>query len=316
MVVLQEMQEQNPASGNVQRKCLANLERKGEPEKVQTRPTPQRSTVAPSDKKLTPALLKVPPAPPQPKRVLVLVGPLVVRVKRKGAPRLNGHATIDRVRGNSVATTVRNRGGPAAALQDGVKDGAAVGGIIEARPPIVTHTPAALSAPQPEAAPTAIAAAATRTAIVTTAQRVAGGGTPNARQTPSMSGGEAEDVDDPGDISTLPPPQRTPARVHAATAAGRGTGGTTGAARGVPAAGAAAPAQDRGGAATAEATAPPAAPPAPPKAPPVGEVSGVERTARRTAETSIALASTAPSHHDRRRHEALTATPTRPARRL
>lgn len=314
---LQEIQEQNWGRGNVLlRKCLASLEqRKAEPEKaLTTSPTPQRSTVAPSDKRPTPAHLKVPPAPPQPKRVPVLVDPPAARVKKKGALIHSAHVIIGQVLGNNGATTVRNPGGPAAVPQDGEKDGAAVAGTIVAKPPVVTPTPAALSAPQPAAAPTATAAAATQTATVTTAQRAADGGTPSVRQTPTMSGGEAEDVDAPGDISIPLPPQKTPAHVHAATAAGRGTGGTIGAAQEAPAVGAAAPARDPGGAATA--AAPPAAPPAPPKAPPAGEPPGVGWTVTRTAETSTAPASTAPSLHVRLHHEALTATPIHPARRL
>lgn len=301
----------------LQRKCLANLEqRKEEPEKALTRPTPQRSTVAPSDKRPTLVHLKVPPAPPQPKRVLVLVDLPAVRVKKKGALRLKGHAIIDQVLGNNGATIVRNQGGPAAVLRDGGKDGAAVIGTIVGKPPIVTHTPVALSGPQQEVAPTATVAAATQTAIVTTAQRVTDGGTPNVHQTQSMIGGEAEDVDDPGDINTLLPPQKTPAHVHAATAAGRGTGGTIGAAQEALVAGAAAPVQDPGGAATAEATALSAARPALPKAPLADEARGVEGTVRHTAEISIALASTAPSHHAHLHPEALTATPIHPAHRL
>lgn len=301
----------------LQRKCLAGLEQRKElPEKAQTRPTPQRSTVAPSDKRLTPVHLKVPPAPLQPKRVLVLVGLPVARVKKKGALMLSVHVIIGQVLGNNGVTIVRNQGGPAAVLQGVGKGGAAVVGAIGAKPPEVTLTPAALSAPQQAAAPTATVAAATQTATVTTAPQVADGGTPNARQTRSMSGGEAEDIDDLGDISTPLRPQKTPARGHAATAAGRGTVGTIGAAQGAPVAGAAAPAQDPGDAATAAATALPAAPPVPPKAPHAGEFPGDEGTVTHNAETSTALASTALSLHDHRHLEALTATAIHPARRL
>lgn len=272
--------------------------------------------MAPSDRRLTPVHLKVPPAPLQPKKVPVLVDPPAVRVKKRGAPRPSGHVITGQVLGSNAATTARNRGGPAAVPQDGGIDGAAAAGAIVARTPVVTPTPAALSAPQQAAVPTATAAAATRTATVTTAQRVADGGTPSVRRTPSMSAGEAEDVDDPGDISTPPPPPKTPAPVHAATAAERGTDGTIGAARGAPVAGAAAPVQDPGGVAIAVATALPVAHPVPPKAPLADEVPGVERTATHTAETSSALASTAPSLHGHLHHEALTATPIHPAHRL
>lgn len=316
--MLQEIQELNLGRGNVlQRKCLASLEqRREEPEKALTRPTPQKSTVASSDKRLTPVHLKVPPAPPQPKRVLVLEDLPAVRVKKKGAPRVKGHATINQVPGNNAATTVRSQEGHAAILQDVVKDGAAVVGTIVAKPLIVIRTPAALSAPQQEAAPTATAATATPTATVTTARRVADGGTLSIHQILSMSGGEAENIDDPGDISTLLPPQKTLAHGHAATAVGRGTGGTTGAAQEALVAGAAAPVQDPGGAATAEATALQAAHPVPPKAPLADEARGVEGTVRHIAETSTALTSTAPNHRAHLRHEALPVTPIHPARRL
>lgn len=314
---LQEIQGQNRARGNVlRRKCLASLEqRKEEPEKALTRPTPQRSTVAPSDKRLTPVHLKVPPAPPQPRRALGLVDLPAARVKMKGALRLSGHVIIiGQVLGNNGATIVMNQGGPAAALQDGGKDEAAVVGAIAAKPPVVTLTPAALSALQQAAAPTATVAAATQTVTATTARRVADGGTPNVRQTLSTSGGEAEVVDDPGDISTPLLLQMTPAHVHTVTAAGRGTGGTTGAAQEALAAGAAAPVQDPGGTATAVATALQAAPPAPPKAPHADEPPGVEATLTHTAETLTALASTAPSLHVHLHQEALTATLIHPAR--
>ena len=272
--------------------------------------------MAPSGKRRTQVLLKVPPAPPQHKRVLVLVGLLAVRVKRKGALQLNAHVIIGQVLGNNAATIARNQGGPAVAHQDEGKDGAAAVGAIAAKPPVVTLTPAALSAPQQAAVPIATVAAATLTATVTTARRVAGGGAPNAHQTQSMSGGVAEDVDDPGDISTPLPPQMTPAHVHAATAAEKGTGGTIAAAREAPVAGAAAPARDPGGAATAEVTVLPAARPVQPKAPLTDEAPGVEGTATHIEGTSTALASTAPSLHGHLRHEALTATPIQPARRL
>lgn len=299
----------------LRRKCLASQEqRKEEPEKGLTRPTPQRSTAAPRDKRLTPVHLKVPPAPPQPKRVLVLVDLPAVRAKTKEALRHSGHVIIGQVLGNNADTIVRNQGGPAAVHRDGGRDGAAVGDAIAAKTPVVTHTPAALSAPQQAAAPTATAATATRTATVITAPRVADGGV-NVHQTQSMSGEEAEVVDDPGDISTPRPPQKTPAHVHAATVVGRGTGGTTGAAQEALVAGAAAPVPDPGGAATAAATAPPAAPPAPPKALLADEVPGVERTVTHAAETSTALASTAPSLHVHLHHEALTATHIHPVRR-
>lgn len=258
----------------------------------------------------------MPPAPLQPKKVLVLGDLPAVKVKKKGAPRRNARAIIGQVLGNSAATIVKNQGGPAAVPQDGGIDGAVVVGAIVVKTPVVTPTPAALSGPQQAAAPTATAAAATQTATVTTAQRVADGGTPNVRQTPSMSAGEAEDVDDPGDISTPLPPLKIPAHVHAATAAERGTDGTTGAAQGAPVAGAAAPVQDPGGVAIAVATVPPVAHPVPPKALLADEVPGVERTVTHTAETSSALASTAPSLHGHLHHEALTATPIHPAHRL
>lgn len=299
------------------RKCLASLEeRKEEPEKALTRPAPQRSTVAPSDKRLTPVHLKVPPAPPQPKRVLVLVDLPAVRVKKKGALRLSGHVIIGQVLGTNDATIVRNQGGLAVVLRDGGKEEAAVVGTIGAKPLVATLTPAALSAPPQAAVPTATVAAATQIATVTIAQRVAGGGTPNVRQTPSMNGGEAGGIDDPGDISTHLPPQKTPAHVHAATAAERGTDVTIGAAQEALVAGAAAPVQGPGGAATAVATALPAAPLVPPKDPPAEEAPGVEGTVTHTAETSIAHASTDPSLHVHLHHEALTETPIHPAHRL
>lgn len=233
----------------------------------------------------------------------------------KEALRLSGHVTIGQVLGSNADTIVKNQGGPAAVRRDGGRDGVAVVDAIVAKTPVVTHTPAALSAHQQAAAPTAIAATATQTATVTTAPRVADGGA-NVHQTLNMSGEEAEVVDDPGDISTPRPPQKTPAHVHAATVAGRGTDGTTGAAQEALVAGAAAPAPDPGGAATAAATAPPAAPPAPPKALLAGEVPGVERTVTRGAETLTAPASIAPSLHVHLHHEALTATHIHPARRL
>jgi len=273
--------------------------------------------VAPSDKRLTLVHLKVPPVPAQPKRVLVLEDLLAVTVKKKGALLHSVHVITGRVLGNNAATIVRSQGGPAAAHQDEGKDGVAVVvGTIVAKPHEVTLTLAALSAPQQAAVPTATIAAATQTATATTAQRVGDGGTPNARRTLSMRGGVAEDVDDPGDISTPLPPQKTPAHVHAATAAGRGTGGTTGVVQEAPVAGAAAPVQDRGGAATVVATAPPVAPPVPPKAPLTGEAPGVERTVTHTAETSTALASIAPSLHVHLRHEALIVIPIHLAHRL
>ena len=259
----------------------------------------------------------MPPAPLQPKRVLVLADLPAVKVKKKGAPRLKGLAIIDQVLGNNGVTIVRNQGGPAVARHDGGNDGAAVAGTIVAKPPAVIHTPAALSAPRQEAAPTATAAAAIQTAIVITAQRVADGGTRNVHRILSMSEGGAEDADDRGENTPLPP-QKTPAHVHAATAEGRGTGGTIGAAQEAPAAGAAAaaPVQDPGGAVTVEATALSAARPAPPKDLLTGEARGVEGTVRHTAGTLTALAFTAPSHHAHLLHEALTATPIHRAHRL
>lgn len=298
------------------RKCLASLEQRKEPEKAPTRSTPQRSTVAPSDRRLIPVHLKVPPAPPQPKRVPVLVDLPAARVKKKGALILSAHVSTGQVLGNNAATVVRNQGGPAAALQGEGKDGAAVVAATVVKLPVVTLTPAVLSAPQRAAAPTAAAAAATRTATATTAKRAAEGGAPNARQTPSTSEGGAEDVDDPGDISIPLPPQKTPAHVHAAAAAGRGTDGTIGAAQEARVVGAAAPVRDPGSAATAAATALPAAPPAPLKALLADEAPGLERTLTPSAETSTALASTAPSLHVHLHHEALTATSIHPARSL
>lgn len=284
-------------------------------EKVLTRPTPPRTTVAPKDKRLTPVHLKVPPAPPQPKKVLVLVDLPVVRVKRKGALIPSAHVITGQARENSAATTAKNQGGPAAAHQDGGNDGAAVAGIIVARPRIVALTPAALSAPQQAAVPTATVVEATRTATATTAQKVADEGTPNVHQTQSMSAGVAEDVDDPGGISTRLPLQKTPAAlVRAATAAGRGTDGTIGAAPEAPPAGAAAQVQDPGGGATVVATAPPAAPLVQTRALLTGEAPGVERTVTRIAETSTVHASIAPSLHALLHLEALTATPIHPAR--
>lgn len=269
--------------------------------------------MAPSDKRLTPVHLKVPPAPPQPKRAQVLVDLPAARVKKRVALIHSALVITGQVLGNNAATIVRNQGGLAVVLQDVGKDEAAVVGAIVAKPPVVIHTPAAPSAPQPAAAPTATVAAATQTATATTAQRVAGGDTLNVRQTLSMRGGAAEGVDDPGDISTPLHPQKTPGHVHAATAAGRGTGGTIGAAQEAPVAGAAAPVQDPGGAATAEATAQPAAPPVPPKALLADEAPGLEGTLTHTGETSTALASTAPSLHVHLHHEALIATPIHPA---
>lgn len=281
-----------------------------------TKSTHQRSTVAQNDKRLTPVKnLRVPPAPPQPKRIPVPVDLPAAGVKKEGALIPSAHGITGQVLGNNGVTTARNRGGPAAALRGGGRDGAAVAGAIMAKPPVATRTPAAPSAPRQAAAPTAVAAAATP-ATATTAKRAAGGGTPNAPQTLSTSEEEAEDVDDPGDI--VPPllPQKNPDHVHAVTAAGRGTGGTIAAAREAPAAGAAAPARDPGGAATAEATAQPAAPPAPPRALLVDELPGLEWKPTHNAETSTARASTAPSLRVHLPHGALTATPIHPAHSL
>lgn len=285
------------------------------PAKATTRPGPMRNALAPSDRKPTPVYLKVPPVPAQPKRVPVPVDLPVVRVKKKEVLSHKNPVIIDQALGNNVATTARNRGGPTVTLQGEGSDGAAVVDIIAAKPPVVVHTPAAPSAPLREAAPTATAAAATRTVTVVTAQRAEGGGAPNIHQIPNTNAGKAEDGDDPGDMSILLPPQKTLARVPAATAGGRDTGGIIEAAREALAAGAAAPARDRGGAATAEATAPPVAHPAPPKTLLADEARGAEETVRPFAGTSTALASTAPSLPARLHHEALTVTPTHPAHR-
>lgn len=314
----QKIQGQNPGRGSVLlKKCLASLEaRREEPVKVRRRPTRQRSTAAPRDKRPTPLHPRVPPAPPQLRRVLVLVDPPAVKVKKKEAPTLNALVITGQVLENSAATTARNQGDPAAAPPGAGTEGAAVVGAIMAKIPAATRTPAALSALQQAAALTATAAAATRTATAITARKVEDADTQNGRQTPSMREGEVEDEDDPEGISTPRPPQRTPAHVHAATAAGRGTVGTIGAVLGAPVVGAAAPAQDPGDAVTAEAAAQAAAPPAPPKAPHADEAPGAEQTVTLTAETSTAPTSTALSPHARPHHEALTATHTRRAHRV
>lgn len=271
--------------------------------------------MAPSDKRLTPVHLKVPPAPHQPKRALVLVDLPAVRVKKKGTPKLKDHTIIDQVLGNNAATAAKSQGGPAVVLQGEGKGGAAVVDTIVGIHLIVIHTPVALSVRQQEAVLTATVVAATQTAIVTTAQRVADGGTPNVHQILNMNEGEAMDTGDPGDINTLLPPQKSPAHDRVVTAEGRGTGGTIGVAQEAQVAGVTALVQDHGGAATAEVTVLPVAHPAPPKAHLTGEARGVGGMMRHTAETSTALASIAPSHHTHLHHEALTATPIHPAHR-
>lgn len=283
-------------------------------EKVLTRPTHLRSTVATKDKRLTPVHLKVPRAPPQPKRVLVLVDLPAVKVKKKGALIPSAHVITGQARGNNAATIVKNQGDPAAVHQDGGNDEVAVAGVIVVKPPVVALIPAALSAPQQAAVPTATVAEATQTATATTAQKVTDEGAPNVHPTQSMTAGVAEDVDDPGGISTHLPLQKTHAHVHAATAAGRGTDGIIGAAPEAPAAGVAALVQDPGGGATVVATALLAAPPVQIKGLLTGEALGVERIVTPIAETSTARASTAPSLHGLLLHEALTATPIHPAR--
>lgn len=267
------------------------------------------------DRKRTPVDRRARPAPPLPKRARVVVGHPAVRVRRKEAPTPSTRDITGPAHGSSDATTAKSPGAPAAAHQGGGKGAAAAGGAIVAKPLAAALTPAALGDPRGEAAPTATAAAVTRTATATTAQRAADGGAPSVPRTLSTSGGAVEVAGDPGGISTPPPPRTTPAHVHAATAGGSGTGDTITAAREAPAAGAAAPAPDRGGAATAAAGARRVAPPAPTKAPLTGEVPGVEQTATRIAGTSTALGSTVPSllgHH----HEALTVTATHPPLRL
>lgn len=249
----------------------------------------------------------MPPAPHRPKRAPVPVGHRAARVKKKAGRRLSAHAITDRVLVNSDATTARNRAGPAAVHRDEENDEGVVAGTIAGKRLVVIRTRAARSVHRRAAVLTATVVVAIRTATATTVTRAADGGTPNAPQTPNMRGGAVADADDPGDISTPRPHPKTLAPVHEATVAGRGTGGTIGAALGVPAVGAAAPAPGPGDAATAAATAPPAAPPAPPKAPRIDEDPGVEGTATRTAETSTALASTAPSLRVHLHHEALTA---------
>lgn len=239
-----------------------------------------------------------------------------MRAKKKGALTPSAHAIRGQVPENSAGTTVRNRGAPAAVPQDVETDGAAVVGATVVRTPEAALTRVALSAPQQAAVPTAIAAAATPTATVTTARRGADGGIPNAPQTLNMREGGTEDVEDPGDTSTPLRLQKTRALDRAATAAGKGTGDTTGAAPEVPAAGAAAPVPGPGGAVTVEAAAQAAAPPAPTKAPHEDEVPEVEQTVIHIAETSIALTFTAPSRHAHHHHEALTATHTHPALRV
>lgn len=282
-----------------------------EPGKAARRRTPQRSEVAPNDKRRTLAHPKVPPVPPQRRRARVLVDLRAVKVRKREAPTLSAHVTTGQVLENSADTAARNRGGLAAAHQDEEKGAAAAVGATVAKPPAAGHTPVAQSAPRRAAVPTATAAEATRTATVIIAQRAAGDGVPNAPLIQSTRGEEAEDGDSPGDISTPPPLRTTRARVLAATVAGRGTDGTTEAAPGARAAGAAAPVRDLGGGATVEATAPRAAPPVQPKARLTGERPGVEQTATPVVETSTARGFTAPSPLGPQSHEALTeaATP-------
>lgn len=284
------------------------------PAKAMTRPGRMRNTLAPSDRKLTPVYLKVPPVPPQHKRVLVLVDLPAVRVKKREVLSHKNHVIIDQVLGNNVATTVRNREGPTAILQGEGNDGAAVVDIIAVKSPVVIHTRAARSARLQVAVPTATVVAATQTATVVTAQRGKGGGTPSIHQILNMNVGKAEDAEDPEDIITLLPPQKTLAHAPAATAEGRDIGTITEAVQEVLAAGAAAPARDHGGAATAAATALPVGHPAQPKTPLADEARGAAETVRQTAGTSTALASTAPSLPAHLHHEALTVTATHPAR--
>lgn len=255
----------------------------------------------------------MPPAPPQPKKVLDLVDLPAVRVKKKGALIRSAHVITGQARGNSGATIVKNQVGPAAAHQGGGTGGAAAVGAIEAKPPVVALIPAVLSAPQREAVPTATVAAATLTATVTTAQKPADEDTLNVHQTLNMSGGAAGDEDDPGDISTPLLPQKILAHVRAATAAGKGTGGIIGAAQEAPAVGVAAPVQDPGDEATVVATVLRVGHPVQTKVPLTDEVLGAEGTVTHIAETSTALASTAPSLHVHLHREALTATPIHPA---
>lgn len=251
--------------------------------------------------------LKVPLAPPQPKRAPVLVGRQAVRAKKKVVRLLSGHAIIGRVLANSAVTTARNQADPAAVHRDGEKDEEVVVGTIVAKRLVVIHTQAARSVPQQAAVLTATAVVATRTVTVTTATRAADGGTPNVPQTPNMRGGVVVDADDPGDISTHLPHLKTLVHVHEATVVGRGIDGTTEAALEVPAVGAVVPVPDPGDAVTAVATALPAAPPTPLKAPLIDEEPGVEGTVTHTAEISIALASIVPSLRVHLHQEALTA---------
>lgn len=251
--------------------------------------------------------LKVPLAPPQPKRALVPVGRQAVRVKKKVGRLLSAHDITGQVLANSGVTTARNQADPAAVHRGGEKDEEVVVGTIVAKRLVVIHTQAAQSVPQQAAVLTATAVVVTRTATVTTAMRAADGGTPNVPQTLNMRGGVVVDADDPGDISTHLPHLKTLVHVHEATVVGRGIDGTIEAALEVPAVGAAVPVPDPGDAATAVATVPPAAPLAPLKAPLIDEEPGVEGTATHTVETSIALASIVPSLHVHLHHEALTA---------
>lgn len=291
------------------KKCLQSLEaRREEPVKAPRRPAQQRSTAAPRGKKLTPVHPRVPPAPPQLRRVPVLVDPPAVKVKKKEALTLSALVITGQVLGNSVATTARNQGDPAAAPPGVGTEGAAAVGAIMAKTHAATLTPAARSVPQQAAVLTATAATATRTATAITAPRVEDADTQSGLQTPNMREGGVEDEDDPEGTSTPLPPQRIPAHVHAATAAGRGTVGTTGAVPEAPVVGAAAPAQDPGDAVTVEAAAQAAAPPALPKAPRADEAPAVEQTVTLTAETSTAPTSIALSPHAHLHHEALTAT--------
>lgn len=314
---LEDQQERSQVKGNaLQRKCLLNLEQnKEEVEKITTRATPQKITVALKDKKRTRVDRKTRHVLPLLRKVQVTVDHPAARARRKAAPTPSIHVITGPAHESSGAITAKSPDGPTAAHQGGENDAAAAGGAIVAKPPAAAPTPAVLGAPQQEVAPTVTAAAVTPTATVTTALKAADGGALNVHLTQSMSGGAVEVAGDPEDINTPLHPQMIPALVLAATAGGSGTGGTTTAAREAPAAGAAAPAQDPGGGAIAGAEAQQVAPPVPTRAHLTDGAPGVVQTATHIAETSTALgfiARSLPARH----HEASTGAPTHPLPRL